>query len=167
MIRRGWLLRYTAWPQGHVKGLGARRESDSDLDGLRHHRLMAVRAAWLSPLAAVAASPGGGSAGRARRAGRGSSSLGGPCWGSTQIRREPAIRVCCIWSTVCGQQVESLGAVVGGGAGVGPDGVEAGVAEHLGDGDQVGAAADESSSAARVLLIVVGARLATVSRWVR
>ena len=36
-----------------------------------------------------------------------------------------------------------LSAVFGGGAGVGPDGVEAGVAEHVGDSDQIGAAADE------------------------
>jgi len=37
------------------------------------------------------------------------------------------------WSAVCGEQVEGLGAVVFGGAGAGADGVEAGVAEQVGD----------------------------------
>lgn len=33
--------------------------------------------------------------------------------------------MCCGWLAVCGWQVESLGAVVGGGAGAGPDGARA------------------------------------------
>ena len=39
------------------------------------------------------------------------------------------------------EEVEGSFAVGGAGVGVGADGVEAGVAEHVGDGDEVGAAA--------------------------
>ncbi|MBV9030395.1 MAG: DUF805 domain-containing protein [Pseudonocardiales bacterium] len=31
-----------------------------------------------------------------------------PDWGSTQIRRKPAIRVCCGWSVVCGSRLRAL-----------------------------------------------------------
>jgi hypothetical protein len=50
-----------------------------------------------------------------------------------------------LFSLVSGlrEQVKGLGAVVFGGAGVGADGVEAGVAEQVGDDNKVGAAADE------------------------
>jgi len=46
-------------------------------------------------------------------------------------------------SAVGGEQVESFGSVLGGGAGRGPNGVEPRVSEQFGDDDEVGAAADE------------------------
>jgi hypothetical protein len=61
------------------------------------------------------------------------------------------------------EQGEGFGEVAGGGVGVEADGVEAGVAEHVGDGDQVGAAADKgggegvpSDVSGDVLLLQVG-----------
>ena len=53
--------------------------------------------------------------------------------GSDRIRRNQDTLCCSRWSAVCGEQVEGLGAVIFGGAGVGADGVEAGVAEQVGD----------------------------------
>ena len=53
--------------------------------------------------------------------------------GSDRIRRNQDTLCCSRWSAVCGEQVEGLGAVVFSGAGVGADGVEAGVAEQVGD----------------------------------
>ena len=41
------------------------------------------------------------------------------------------------------QEIEGSFTVGGGGAGVKANGVEAGVAEHVGDGDEVGAAPDK------------------------
>jgi hypothetical protein len=41
------------------------------------------------------------------------------------------------------QEIEGSFTVGGGGAGVEANGVEAGVAEHVGDGDEIGAATDE------------------------
>ena len=44
---------------------------------------------------------------------------------------------------VDGEQVDGSGSVLGGGPGVDPGGFEAGVAEELGDDDEVGLAAHE------------------------
>ena len=67
----------------------------------------------------------------------------GPGRGGDRIRRNQDTLCCSGWSAVCGEQVEGPGAVVFGGAGVGAGGVEAGVAEQVGDDNKVGAAADE------------------------
>src|SRR5713226_1820540 len=59
--------------------------------------------------------------------------------GSDQIRViAPSGLISVIW-----QEIEGSFAVGGAGVGVEANGVEAGMAEHVGDGDQVGAAADE------------------------
>ena len=45
--------------------------------------------------------------------------------------------------SVMWQEIEGAFAVGGAGVGVAANGVQAGMAEHVGDGDQAGAAADE------------------------
>jgi hypothetical protein len=45
--------------------------------------------------------------------------------------------------SVDGEQVECSGAVLAGGAGVGPDSLETGMAEEFGDDDEIGSAAHE------------------------
>jgi len=59
--------------------------------------------------------------------------------------RNPNLRVRALRETlpVCGEQVEGSGAVFGGGPGVAAGGLEAGVAEELGDDDEVCPSADE------------------------
>jgi hypothetical protein len=66
--------------------------------------------------------------------------------GPAVSRRRACRRVCSLlWGRpllVDVEQVERVGAVFVGGAAVGACGLKAGVAEELGDGDQVGASAD-------------------------